>query len=278
MIPLKAPPPPIHVLYPRCAKRTEDQTLRTALFSEQGRVVQRSAIYADLAASAALYLLEDDDCVHVTGTELSDLYSRVLRDGGERAAYDRIRQAARYGRCALCAQRDAKTLDHYLPRESFPEFAILPINLVPCCYECNNAKGTHSPTGYDDQFFHPYFDNWDDFQILSASVTIGTRILVDFKIDTANLPIEVAERAHTHFDSLNLGSLYSDNAAVELVQRKETFRTIFEVGGPIVFRDELLREANSRRHPFPNAWQPAMYEALAMSNPFVEGEFERIDS
>jgi len=31
--------------------------------------------------------------------------------------------------------------DHYLPKESFAEFAIHPMNLLPACTVCNEKKG-----------------------------------------------------------------------------------------------------------------------------------------
>jgi len=47
---------------------------------------------------------------------------------------------AERGMCPMCAERTASVLDHYLPRAAYPEFSILPINLVPVCWDCNFLK------------------------------------------------------------------------------------------------------------------------------------------
>src|SRR5271169_2915894 len=44
--------------------------------------------------------------------------------------------------------------------------------------------------------------------------------------------------------------------SVELVQRRADFALTFESGGAEALQVELLRESQSRRVPFPNAWQP----------------------
>jgi hypothetical protein len=79
------------------------------------------------------------------------------------------------GRCCLCAHRKAGTLDHYLPRAAYPEFSVLPLNLVPACRDCNHAKGERY-RGEDGggAYLHPYLD----------AVPAGTRFLyADVKVN-----------------------------------------------------------------------------------------------
>ncbi len=62
--------------------------------------------------------------------------------------------------CPMCGSQHPGTLDHYLPRESFPEFSILPCNLIPACPHCNSGvkKGRYRGTTLPERFIHPYFD------------------------------------------------------------------------------------------------------------------------
>jgi 5-methylcytosine-specific restriction endonuclease McrA len=85
--------------------------------------------------------------------------------------YDPLLALANHGRCPFCNERDASTLDHYLPKSIFPEFAILPINLIPCCKDCNHEKGEHKADSETKQLIHPYYDDIDSQQWLYASVT-----------------------------------------------------------------------------------------------------------
>jgi hypothetical protein len=264
-------------VYPNCARRTRNQTLRNGLLSEGRRVIRRSLEYGDLASRSALHEMTEDASAFVSPGDLADLYDRVLVNGRERSVYNRIRGSSRFGRCALCAQRDVKTLDHHLPKAIFPEFSVLPMNLVPSCFECNGAKDVHVPRRFSEQTFHPYFDNWDSLELVRASIVIENTVFVEFHINSEGLPSDIAERAFTHFWKLDLATLYSEHASVELVQKREYFVLTFEDDGPEALRAELLRECQSRQRPFPNAWQPVLYRALASSDEFVSGGFYAIE-
>ena len=61
----------------------------------------------------------------------------VRKNGPGRATYDLLKLSAKGGFCPLCGQRNVSTLDHYLPKESYPDLSILPINLVRACSDCN---------------------------------------------------------------------------------------------------------------------------------------------
>jgi len=264
-------------LYQGCARRTANLELRAALAAEWPRVSDRAEQYEVAAAIPAFYALGTQPCVNVTGAELADLYDRVLVRGGERHVYDAIRMGVRYGRCPYCGQRSVGTIDHYLPQSTFPEFSVLPINLVPCCSDCNHEKREHSPSANFDQLFHPYFDDWSDLEILKAEIEISSSIDVTFRIYAEALPPEISIRASTHFTQLKLGALYAQQAGVELVQRREVFRNTFETGGAEALESELRREYASRRRVFPNAWEPALYLALSENEQFCNGGWEAID-
>lgn len=45
------------------------------------------------------------------------------------------------GLCPYCALNESNTIEHILPKEIFPEYAINVLNLIPCCGECNSYKG-----------------------------------------------------------------------------------------------------------------------------------------
>lgn len=182
-------------------------------------------------------------------------------------------------RCPLCTQRDVQTLDHYLPESVFPEFAVFPLNLVPTCFSCNKAKLAHVPTGYDEQLFHPYFDDWGDYQFLTATIDVNSAVDASFSV---SCPEEVDWqrflRVQFHFQQLNLNELYSEHAALELVQKREVFAQTFASGGSQALKEELELEANARSVPFINSWQPALYRALSESDPFCSGGFLYIES
>ena len=43
--------------------------------------------------------------------------------------------------CPMCGGFGNGTLDHYLPKDTYPEFSVFSKNLIPAC-NCNNLRGT----------------------------------------------------------------------------------------------------------------------------------------
>ncbi|MBO9695933.1 MAG: hypothetical protein J7499_07025 [Sphingopyxis sp.] len=82
----------------------------------------------------------------------------ISRQGG--GPLKRIRYTPGLLCCPMCGSPSRGSLDHYLPREDFPEFAVLPANLLPACSLCNSgAKGrTFKGAISGERFLHPYFD------------------------------------------------------------------------------------------------------------------------
>jgi len=63
--------------------------------------------------------------------------------------------------CPSCGEEGTpETLDHYLPKDSFPELSFSPINLVPMCSKCQNKKGEdYLSINKSKMFLHPYYDD-----------------------------------------------------------------------------------------------------------------------
>ncbi|MBY5523567.1 HNH endonuclease [Rhizobium leguminosarum] len=72
----------------------------------------------------------------------------------------RIRSRGGLKCCPMCGSPMTGSLDHYLPKEVYPEFSIYSKNLVPACPACNSGtKGlTYHGKEPSERFLHPYFD------------------------------------------------------------------------------------------------------------------------
>lgn len=83
-----------------------------------------------------------------------------------------IRQTVGILCCPMCGSPTTGTLDHYLPRDQYPDFSVLPCNLVPACGVCNSGakgkiyKGAPSPK----RFLQPYFNTIAGQEIRRALV------------------------------------------------------------------------------------------------------------
>jgi len=59
----------------------------------------------------------------------------------------------------MCGSPNVRTLEHYLPKASYPEFFVFSFNLVPSCSTCNQKRGnTANAPGALSPLLHPYFD------------------------------------------------------------------------------------------------------------------------
>ncbi|MEZ8372621.1 HNH endonuclease [Vibrio splendidus] len=63
--------------------------------------------------------------------------------------------------CAGCQKSYAterSTKDHFLPSSVYPNFFVLPWNLIPICGDCNRAKNDAYPKNSKENLPHPYFN------------------------------------------------------------------------------------------------------------------------
>nr|WP_199083318.1 hypothetical protein [Pedobacter sp. ASV19] len=147
----------------------------------------------------------------ITTHEMVYLYTGKLSKLGHpaRVFYDRLRSIPANGQCPLCSVRTVTTLDHYLPKADFPVYAILPINLIPACRDCNTDKLSETPTTHSEETIHPYFDVLPDGIYLHANL-IKTKpaSLVFFVNAPSPWGSVLQSRLKTHFRIFNLNKLY----------------------------------------------------------------------
>jgi 5-methylcytosine-specific restriction endonuclease McrA len=213
---------------------------------------------------------------NVTAKELEDVYTKRMakKNRPGRALYDKIKISAPNGICPLCSQREATTLDHYLPKAEYPRLSVVPVNLVPACKDCNTSKLTSYPQNPEEEMIHPYYDNIENDVWLNASVIQTTPPTIQFYVQApANWDDLLVERVKYHFGSLFLQKLYSTHAASELRQINYRLSVLFAKSGAAGVRLYLLEGAESRSHDNRNSWQAAMYNATANDNWFCNGGF-----
>lgn len=277
MITIACPAGDAGAIYAELAVRTKTLVLREALLAQGAHVAARAAQYLQDAPLEILYHLRPELPVGVTREELSKVYDRVLVKGKGRPLYEKIKAGAHRNRCPLCGQRDVRTLDHYLPKSHFPELAVFPANLIPSCSDCNFHKRTHLALTYDQQTFHPYFDDWQNFCLVQANISIDDTVDVQYSIESAEgFDEKRLARVRRHFNLLHLGELYSTHAGQELVEAKALFYNFFNEG-PEILRDELAHIARSRERYNLNSWNAALYRALSQTPAFWNGGFRKID-
>lgn len=176
--------------------------------------------------------------------------------------------------CPMCGVGYVRVLDHYLPKEKYPEFSILALNLVPTCSRCNENK-LSLVGGSDGRFFHAYYEDVPaspSLLVAEIEVACGSAI-VSFKVN-GQLSGAAYKNASYQFDKLCLGETYVGPAVQELVERVPWFEMMYERGGADKVASAACRQASHLRNEFgPQFWKAALYDAIEASRDFCDGGF-----
>jgi hypothetical protein len=185
-------------------------------------------------------------------------------------------------RCPFCGISESSTLDHYLPKERYPEFAIFPKNLVPSCAVCNTRKSTRILEKGTDvrMFLHPCYDTVPD----AAFLTVQTRIEADALILSyrltrpAGMPGRTFEHLRSHFTELALADRYRRMGLEHLGGQYPALRRAYGVAetaerviAKLIEVAEDFEEVEG-----PNYWLAKLYRALAANAEFCDGGFEAV--
>lgn len=214
---------------------------------------------------------------NVDSKELEKVYTSRMakKDAPGRSIYDKLLSAPLLGVCPLCNHRHVETLDHYLPKSSYPRLSVTPINLVPACYPCNKGKLASIPKKPHEETLHPYYDDIDSYQWIFAKVNKSTPASLTFYADPpASWTQLLKKRAIYHFESFYLHKLYSIQSAVLVRNLAYRLKNIYKISGSVGVKKYLSEEAKSRIKVDKNSWQAVFYLTLAKDKWYCEGGFK----
>ncbi|WP_213908383.1 hypothetical protein [Stutzerimonas nitrititolerans] len=152
--------------------------------------------------------------------------------------------------CPMCGTTLPGTFDHYMPAVDFPEFAVHPLNLVPCCAKCNSTKDDDWLCAAGKrQFLHAYTDQIPDLQFLAVTLhenrardAVGAAFSLQRPAGLAN---EQWDLIDSHFRRLKLIDRYDERGNDEVAEILSDCRTFLDAGGQKV-RDFLSKRAEDR--------------------------------
>lgn len=262
--------------YLNCISTVHSKAKKRELEEVAPVIADAAKEYRKLAKSRKLYTMKRHDC-GISDKRMKRLYEYRMVDKGQpgREVYDRIILSAPNGFCPFCGQRRVGSIDHYLSKSEFPELATVPINLVPCCQECNKTKDTYSPSKRSEQLLHPYFDRVRVRWLTANIVESNGRALFIFSVETGtSLPRTLVKRIENHLHVLDLADLYSIHATAEMRDIDYQLEMIRSIAGPRGVKEHLLDQAKSRERSNPNSWKTAAYYAMHGSKDYCDGELK----
>lgn len=165
--------------------------------------------------------------------------------------------------CPYCGRIGPTTLDHYLPRDSFPEFSVLIYNLVPSCSVCQSKKNDLYSSS-NKRFIHPYFDEFiEDIELNVIFNYDDTYVDFNIEVHYTRSDINKQEIINYHYNKILESHLYQNTfmphwtGLLKKVKRGD-FKNILELYKKIkeCFRDEL------DKHNAKNSWDTIFYSSL----------------
>lgn len=160
----------------------------------------------DIRSGYRNYLDVEGDPTSIASVRLSPDVKKYLKKHyssppNELDVINQLRDESESDPCPMCGSFTTGTLDHFLPKKDFPEFAIFTANLVPAC-KCNTRRGRKiHGTNVGERFLHPYFDSCLSNRLVQAvfenpgsTPVVSTRLVLNS--DHAEYP--AAKFHHSH--------------------------------------------------------------------------------
>lgn len=138
--------------------------------------------------------------------------------------------------CPMCGVTSPTTYDHYLPSSRFPEFAVHPVNLIPCCSVCNSTKDDDWLNRDDErQYLHLYSDLIPADVFLNVTLHTPEHLSGVGATFTLSRPVGTRLRnwrlIESHFRKLKLLDRYTERSNAEISEILESCAEHLEHGG-----------------------------------------------
>ncbi|WP_198406318.1 hypothetical protein [Delftia acidovorans] len=190
-----------------------------------------------------LYLSPADDSVQ--GPVLQSLRSRELQ------------------LCPACGEDGTpNTLDHYLPKQSYPEFSITACNLFPMCDICQGKKGTATVNATNQRLFlHPYFDQFTDVQVFCLAIGRPFEAPQTISLEPhAGLGVAQGALVARHLHELGISRRYNHFFKSEYIRLLRLVKSIRQKGQNV--RSQLDTFCEYALHKSVNSWGHVFYTGV----------------
>lgn len=122
--------------------------------------------------------------------------------------------------CPYCGIDKPRTIDHYLPQSLFPEYAIYPSNLIPCCGYCNSKKGKRWIHEGDRMFINFYFDELP-YETIFLEVEFNYLLddevpKISFNLTQESIDKDQFKLIESHYSRLELKNEYAAESDEEI--------------------------------------------------------------
>ena len=176
-------------------------------------------------------------------------------------------------KCQFCGIEIISTYDHYVPKETHPEFSVHAHNLIPCCSTCNNKKRMTFLTNLGERaIINLYYDAIPNDRYLFSKIEFKNNVPVaNFYLQKPSSHSECLFRlVSEHYSKLDLVKRYRENAAEILSEARASIISHAHPDSDAVVKGWLTTEAeNFSKQYSENHWKVALFTAMAESDEYI---------
>jgi len=182
--------------------------------------------------------------------------------------------------CQYCTLGQISSMDHIMPKNTFPEFSINTQNLFPCCSECNSYKSDTWKTNDKRQFLNLYLDKLPKVKYLFVDIVYNEGVINAkfFLENRENLDDRTFELISNHYKNLKLLKRFAKASNEKITELQNILKSLsgdmFSKDYVKSFiRDYVERGTESFGY---NYWKNPLYIALSEDDDFLNscGKFK----
>ncbi|WP_419868720.1 HNH endonuclease signature motif containing protein [Chryseobacterium sp. CT-SW4] len=260
-------------VYKDAVKRKRDITKKNVLIGLESRIEPQFILYAEKFNDKKIYEITSLGFDDAEKSVLIDLYqynSYVIRSLKNKILDKQI--ATINATCQYCTLNSVETLDHFIPKEEFPEFSVNPLNLLPCCPTCNSKKSYLCFDGEESLFLNLYLDELPNKKYLKAEFDFNNDIpLVTFSLyNPENIDRINFRTIRNHYERLNLLERMREKSNEIITEIINSLRTYYKLDSDIEsLKNFIVDEENENKEAYGyNYWKSVLRLSLIQYDEF----------
>ncbi|MDQ1806004.1 HNH endonuclease signature motif containing protein [Chryseobacterium sp. CKR4-1] len=260
-------------VYKDAVKRKRDITKKNVLIGLESRIEPQFILYAEKFNDKKIYEITSLGFDDAEKSVLIDLYqynSYVIRSLKNKILDKQI--ATINATCQYCTLNSVETLDHFIPKEEFPEFSVNPLNLLPCCPTCNSKKSYLCFDGEESLFLNLYLDELPNKKYLKAEFDFNNDIpLVTFSLyNPENIDRINFRTIRNHYERLNLLERMREKSNEIITEIINSLRTYYKLDSDIEsLKNFIGDEENENKEAYGyNYWKSVLRLSLIQYDEF----------
>ncbi|MBB2888356.1 MULTISPECIES: HNH endonuclease [Pseudomonas] len=254
--------------------KTKPNEKKAALILISAAIKTKYEHYESNFDKIKLHLIEDSTYAGLEKISLLDTYTGNGKQlDAMKTAIKKLQHVDWQNTCPYCGILSPNSTDHYLPKDNYPEYAVLAINLIPCCLECNGKKGDYWRLNHKRKIINFYLDEIPTQEFLTCNITYENGIPVArYKlVHNEGIRIESFEMITSHFARLNLLERYKEASNDEITNTLDSITAFSMRFQPHEIKEDLKSFYNKTVSRFGQShWRCALMKGMFNSEEFVQ--------